>query len=318
MNDSIAIAIQPPAIQTSQKTWNLWERIPHPKSYRLQIRDFEILEAVFRHRFLTLSHLATLFGGKEGRLPLRCRILWREGYLERPKALRPNKVLTDKMIYALGKKGAQKLQELRHTPDAKEILSYLASDVDIGELDWNETPKKQIGWPYIDHQLGVATFMVCLQSVAQQRGIDLRWSGHFNRRQDRMVVNNVPFLPDARFAIVDKNGEAAHHYLEFDRGNVSLQRMRERYERYFQYWTSHRGAKHFRVLTVTTDPVYMNSLRRIAQSIGSNSQYRSAWKGLWFTHMNTYDLQSPEQILDSIWYYADDETPVSLAGGLQL
>ena len=160
--------------------------------------------------------------------------------------------------------------------------------------------------------------MICLQSVAQQRGIDLRWSGHFNRRQDRMVVNNVPFLPDARFAIVDKNGEAAHHYLEFDRGNVSLQRMRDRYERYFQYWTTHRGAKYFRVLTVTTDPAYMNSLRRIAQSVGSNSEYHSAWKGLWFTHVNTYDLKSFDRILDSIWYYADDDTPVSLIRGLQI
>lgn len=48
------------------------------------------------------------------------------------------------------------------------------------------------------------------------------------------------------------------------------------------------------------------------------SQYRSAWKGLWFTHVNTYDLQSPDQILDSIWYYADQDAPVSLTGGLQL
>jgi len=131
-------------------------------------------------------------------------------------------------------------------------------------------------------------------------------------------VNDVPFLSNARFAIVDRHGEAAHHYLEFDRGNVSLQRMRERYERYFQYWVTHRGAKHFRVLTVTTDPSYMNSLGRIAQSIGNNPQYRSAWKGLWFTHVDTYDLQFPEQILEPIWFYADDDTPAGLTTELEI
>ena len=159
--------------------------------------------------------------------------------------------------------------------------------------------------------------MVCLQSAAEQRGIDLKWSGHFNRRQDRIVVNNVPFLPDARFVVVDRAGEVAHHYLEFDRGNVSLQRMRERYERYFQYWMTHRGARHFRILTVTTDPDYMNSLRRIAQSVGRSSQYPTAWKGLWFSHTSAYDLEYPDRIFNPIWYHADDNTPVSLTRGLQ-
>jgi hypothetical protein len=309
------------ATRTSMpKAWSLWERPKTPPAYRMQPRDILILEAVFRHRFLTVSHIYALLGGSESKLSVRCRFLWQDGYLERPKALRPTKILTEEIVYGLGKKGAQLLDELRKK--GQPILQYLKPTADIGQLDWAESPKKQIGWPYIDHQLGIASFMIAMQRAAESKGMRFQWDGHFNRQQHRITVydeddKKVSFLPDAHFVLEDSTRGTAHHYLEIDRGNVSLKRMKERYERYLQFWKSDqaarsRGFKKFRVLTVTYDQDYMHSLRRAAHPIGRDHSHPNTWKGLMFTHAGKIDLQQPERMLETIWLYADDDAPVSL------
>jgi len=293
------------AVRSTPRSWKLWERREEPPAFQLQERDITIIREVFRHRFLTVSHVYALLGGSKERLALRCRMLWQHGYLERPKALRPTRILTEEIVYALGKKGAQ-LLEHRH-PELK-----------IGELDWTETPKKQTGWPYIDHQLGVATFMVCLRIAAERRGVTLRWSGHFNRREQRIRVphTKTTFMPDAYFTLEVPGKGVAHHFLEFDRASVSLARMQKRYEYYFKFWkagsASGRQFKHFRVLTVTQDPDYIHSLRRAALPIGRNNEHHATWKALMFTHAGAFTLNNPDLTLSSIWLYADEANSVSL------
>jgi len=305
------------AVMTAEpKTWSMWDRKPDPPAYRMQPRDVKILEAVFRHRFLTVSHIHALLGGSKARLALRCRVLWQDEFLERPKALRPTKILTEEIVYALGKKGAQYLDHLKKKGVA--ILDYLKPNVDIGELDWAETPKKQIGWPYIDHQLGIASFMTAMQVAAHAKGIRFHWDGHFNRQQYRITTpgDGAAVLPDAYFTLEVPGRGIAHHYLEIDRANVSLKRMQERYQRYFEFWKSGygngRSFKHFRVLTVTYDPDYMQSLRRAAQPIGRDHNHPSSWKALMFTHAGAFDIHKPDRILESIWLYADGEAEIAL------
>ena len=298
------------------KVRSLWERPDTPLPYRMQPRDILILEEIFRHRFLTVSHIYALLGGSEANLAMRCRVLWQDGYLERPKALRPTKLLTEEIVYALGKKGAQLLEELRRK--GKPTLQHLKPTVDIGQLDWAESAKKQIGWPYIDHQLGIASVMIAMRLAAESKGIGFKWDGHFNRLLHRITTpgDGVNFLPDAYFTLDMPGRGTAHHYLELDRGSISLKRMQEKYDRYFKFWKSGygngRSFKHFRVLTVTYDQDYMHSLRRAAQPIGRDQSHSSTWKALMFTHTGTFDLKHPKNALESIWFYADDDNPVSL------
>lgn len=312
MNEAVHTTTRP----AMPKAWSLWERSDSPPAYRMQPRDIQIIEAVFRHRFLTVSHIYALLGGSESKLAVRCRFLWQDGYLERPKALRPTKLLTEEIVYALGKKGAQLLDELRKKGEL--VLQYLKPTVDIGQLDWAETPKKQIGWPYIDHQLGIATFMTAMQLAAEAKSIRLQWDGHFNRQQHRITVpgEGVNFLPDAYFTLEVPERGVAHHYLELDRGSLSLKRMYEKYERYFKFWKSGYGTgrsfKHFRVLTVTYDQDYMHSLRKVALTIGRDSTHPSTWKALMFTHAGVFDLERAEQALKPVWLYADEDVPIGL------
>ena len=93
--------------------------------------------------------------------------------------------------------------------------------------------------------------------------------------------------------------------------------MRERYRIYFEWWRAGRHdqarkGKEYRVLTVTSDPDYMDSLRLVAEPIGRGGIYRQTWNGLLFSHLQAFSLGEPETIFNKIFFLADQEKPVSL------
>jgi hypothetical protein len=70
----------------------------------------------------------------------------------------------------------------------------------------------------------------------------------------------------------------------------------------------------FRVLVVTHDPSHMAALRRTAMPIGREGGHAKTWKGLLFSHLDAFDLERPERILEPIFWYADEDAAVSLLG----
>src|SRR5262245_38930874 len=95
-----------PTRTTTPRTWQLWERPTTAPRYRLQPRDLEIVRTVFRHRFATPALVHAFLGGSAEKIGRRMRHLWADRYLERPRALRPSAVLTNQLVYALGRAGA--------------------------------------------------------------------------------------------------------------------------------------------------------------------------------------------------------------------
>lgn len=296
--------MQTPDTPTPQlRSW--WQRRHDPPSFRLQERDIKIIRAVFMHRFLQPAHIHALFAGSEENLARRCRLLWQHFYLERPIAARPLKALTEEVVYALGRKGAA-------------LLQHLDPNLRVADLEWTPLPERQIGWPFIDHQLGIATFMVCMRLACKERGIRFEWDGHFNRRKHRLEIGTRKYLqPDAYFVLETPDRRRVHHFLEFDRGNVSLERMRQRYWAYFHWW-KHLSVRFqvARVLTVAKDAQHRDSLRRVARIVGRHSQFRSAWRGLMFADLSGFSLHNPTHLFDSIFVAADSEERIPLAGAL--
>ena len=234
------------------------------------------------HRFLQPAHIHALFAGSEENLARRCRLLWQHFYLERPIAARPLKVLTEEIVYGLGKKGAA-------------LLQHLDPELRIANLEWTPPPERQIGWPFIDHQLGIATFMVCMRIACERKGIRFEWDGHLNRRKHRLEVGKRKYLqPDAYFVLETPDRRRLHHFLEFDRGNVSLERMRQRYWAYFHWWKrAPDGFKNVRVLTVTTNDTHKNALQRIAAEVGRDAKFHTAWNGFVFSSLSRFDSKNP-------------------------
>lgn len=291
------------------RTWQLWERSENPPGFQMQPRDLQILRVVFLHRFLQPAHIYTLFpDGSQINLSRRLHLLWQHGYLERPRAIRPTKILTEQIVYALSNKGAR-------------LLQHRYPKLRIAHLDWNETPKKQVGFPYIDHQLAVATVMVCLEKACEARGIQLHWHGHYFRRRwlvETVSQNDVhTIIPDAYFTLEVPGKGIAHHFLELDRSSASKApaRMWEKCDHYFTFWKNgiaQRDFKHFRVLIVARDPESAQSLRRAAEPVGRDAQHPSTWKALMFSSIEAFNLEHPEHSLDPLWRYADSGQPVSL------
>lgn len=275
------------------KTWRLWERPARPAAFQITERDVEVLRMVGRYRFVRPAHVHALFGGSPTNLNRRLRLLWEHGYLERPKALRPTKILTEQLVYGLGREGARLLEQRFPT-------------LRVGQLDW--TPKKQVGWPYVDHQLGIVDCLVTLQLACDRRDVRLHWDGHANRLRYVLKLPGAhdSVLPDAYFKLETAGHETTHCFLEVDRGSVSLQRMHERYEHYFAWWRQRiatHGRYRVRVLTITEDPAYVDSLRRVAADVGRD-QGHASWRGLLFGHRWSFNLKHPERILDPIFRYA--------------
>jgi hypothetical protein len=296
MNEVEPIA-PPQEVERVPRNWRLFERRAAPPPFRLQPRDLDIIRHVFRHRFLRPQHIHTLLGGSAANLNRRYRLLWEHRFLERPLAQRPLKYLTEQIVYGLGPQGVAELRRL--DPRLRDA-----------ELDWVETPKKQRGWPFIDHQLGTSDFFVCLQVAAERAGLELRWGGHFNLKRHRIALGEVVIQPDGYFTLFDPvRRKEAHHYLEVDRGNISLSRMRERYLAYYRFWKEGRRARpfeHFRVLTVAPNESHMLALRGAAAGVGKDRQHPRAWWGLWFTHAGSFGIEQPERLLGPVFQHAYD------------
>src|SRR5215470_4879150 len=127
-----------PTRSTGPRTWQLWERPATPPRYRFQYpRDLEIVRTVFRHRFATPAQVHALLGGSPEKIGRRMRHLWRDRFLERPRALRPTTVLTTQLVYSLGR------------ARANLVIPPVLHLRNLPHHDWTEEPKKQIGAPYI-------------------------------------------------------------------------------------------------------------------------------------------------------------------------
>ena len=303
-----------------------WDRPTIPTRIVLQPRDLEILRVVFRHRFVRPEHVQVLLGAESlATIKRRMRQLWENRYLARPRAPRPTRVLTEEMIYSLAKAGAVLLER----GAAKYGISGDPA-LRIAKLDWDETPDKQPGWLFVDHQLLVVEVMMSLELAATRSGLRLDWKGHHYRKEDILRFRDAEGIqhriPDAHFSLVVPGRGGIHHYLEADRGHVSLKRMQERYELYFEWWKRRRREAantrlpfvNFRVITVATDATHRDALRRVASHIGRDRDHSNAWRALLFAHSGDFDLEHPDRILEPIFSYADSEERVSLATPAQL
>lgn len=245
-----------------------FQRRDDPPGFQLTTRDIALLEHVARHRFLSSKHLAALDGGSEQNL-LRClRVLFDNGYLDRPFAqLSHMPVMGPRpLVYGLGRRGALALRDWKQRGR--------------GATDWTER-NKRAGAKFIEHTLAIADFMVGLELVCRDRGdIQLvRESEIIAAAPERMRKAREPLrlvvpgldnklgvssvVADGLFGLVFPDETAAYFLLEMDRGSMPVARSRfdqtsikRKLAVYWEAWRQGRHADHFgikqvRVLTVT-------------------------------------------------------------------
>lgn len=292
---------------------------------RLTPRDLEILRAVYDHRYLSLSHVHSLFGThgeihrttSDTNLAKRLRRLFTHGYVSRPKAIRSSGILTRELVASLAYRGARALEE----EDRRN-----GGALRIAEKDWDK--ERSLG--SIEHELLVSTFLVALRTAARrligERGLSpdwFTWTRYHERDTIKLEVTTrdpkkhqertCRIQPDGYFHFtVNANGspETRAHFLEVDRATFTLSAMVSRYRRYYDWWRLRREEHpHFRVITVTETAAHAESLRRAARVVGTKN---SPWSALLFTDFTKFHLQEPLRVFDAIYRQPEGDRFVSL------
>lgn len=269
---------------------------------RVQKRDIEIIRLVYDYRFLNSDQIQALVNGSEQGVLRRLQKLFHHGFLDRP----PSQIVypltgTQKMVYALGDKGAD----------------FLANEfgIDRGEIKWNEK-NKEVKDRHIQHTLMISNFRLCLKlALDKTANADLLFWKRENRRelkdyaytQDKQGRRRkVAVVPDGFFGIQDPKGKM-YFFLEADQSTMVNARFLRKMRAYWNWWKQGRhtkkfGMKAFRVLTITKTEQRKENLRKITKA--ADERQRGSLM-FWFTSEGNYSIQKPGSILGPIW-----QTPV--------
>jgi DNA-binding Lrp family transcriptional regulator len=297
-----------------------FQRPPIVNPMQLTERDHEIIRWVQRHRFLRSSQIVALVGGSPQQLLRRLQMLYHHGYLERPRAQIAyyHQGGTRAIAYGVGNKGAALLhRELGLAPP---------------KFSWGEKNRAVRGI-FLEHALLVADIMVALELACRETGIRLlteaeltpmgKGTGERQPFQWKVKINDgtkLGVIPDRVFALEfpDQSGanNRAYFFLEADRGTMPVKRRTlsqiSFYRKLLAYeatWSQsiHRtkfGFNRFRVLTVTTSPMRVNSLVKACSQLQRGH-------GLFLFSDQTI-FKKPESIFTPVWKTASQIETVSL------
>jgi len=315
-----------------QKRKPLYRRTP-TESFRLQARDKEIIYQIYKHRFLNSRHITALIEGSDQRILRRLNVLFHANYLARPlEQIRPYKRGSDPMVYGIGNEGAKLLETEFKVPR--------------GKIEWTRK-NREVKQVYLEHTLMVANFMVCLEIACKhKRGVELipedeihkifttridkeqniGWKLTVERNSGKRNKSyNLSIIPDKAFALYFPNDppgkNKALFFLEADRSTMPVIRSSlyrsSFYKKLVGYWESYQqnlfqkyfGFKGARMLTVA------KSVQRVDNIISANKQVDSRKKGskmFLLSTQDSFDIDSPQKVLEKIWRNGKDDELVSL------
>jgi hypothetical protein len=267
----------------------------------LQDRDKEIVRLVAQHRAICSDDIQVLTDGSGQGILRRLRLLYDNGYLDRPRSQR--QLGNGLMVYALGQRGAELVaQETGQKPIAA----------------WSEK-NRQLRSHYLEHALMISRFQVALRYAAESSGTvtverwcpdgsirDAVWVDHPARRE------RIPIAPDAFFVLRLNTGEAVHGFLEADRSTMTVPRFVTKLRGYFKYWRSGQqesriGAKNCLVVTTTTSPERAKSLKEACRAVNERGL-----RMFLFACEREYLPTNSRCILSSIWRTPSDSSAHSL------
>ena len=253
-------------------------RLEAPRAMRLTPRDVTLLAHVAKHRMLSSDQLAVLDGGSPQNLRRCLRALFDHGYLDRPAAQLAQAGITgpQPMVYGLTRKGARAVREQQSKIDP--------------ELNWADKNRKA-GSVFIAHTVAIGDFMAKMEVACRSRNdVDLleadavlanappktraareplRWVA---KLPDGSAFKTASVIPDGLFGLSFTDGTASYFMLEIDRGTMPVVRkgtnrtsFARKLKTYYEGWKQKRheeqlGIRQFRVLTVTTSPVRVQTM----------------------------------------------------------
>jgi len=271
---------------------------------KLQGRDIRIIRLLHDFRFINSDQIKALVDGSERGVLRRLQKLFHHGFLDRPLSQIVYPLTgAQKMIYALGDKGADLLAE-----------KY---GIDRGKIKWNEK-NKEAKDRHIQHTLMISDFRICLElALNNLPGTNLLFWEKENLKElkDYVYIRDLqgrefraPIVPDGFFGIQDQK-DKMYFFIEADQSTMTNARFFKKMKAYWHWWkqgkhTKRFGIKAFRVLTITKTEKRKQNLREITKKADDRQKGSLMF---WFTSEKNYSLQKPETILEPIWQTAKED-----------
>lgn len=242
----------------------------HRPPLALQERDLDLLRTAYEYRLITTPQYLLLYADESrDAIYRRLQKLFHHGYVDRI-GRNPNAPL----VYALGSRGG-------------EVLGVSC--------------RKEVGDPYLLHQLMIGDFRVTLALASRGQGVTVAW---------RDIGEGSPIKPDGFFDLQfpdrPDGRNRAFFFLEADRSTMTSRRFMAKLLAY-AHWraqgghTAKFGIKNFRLLTVTKSEERMRNLIGL---VVRTEALQGIQPALWFTSQNRFTPSQPSSIFAPIW-----ETP---------
>jgi len=179
-------------------------------------RDYAILEALARFRFLTSTQLVELTGGSKQKINIRLRSMFHHGFVDRPPVQMDlwRKGSAD-YVYSVARKGIRKLLDSSYKPSEQLSLSV------------KDAPKRSA---HIIHTLGISSFYMSLLRHAADRNVAIQWWPESKALRDRATIlidgkrRPFPIYPDAFFRLTVDGKGGLRACLEVDMGTEPAER----------------------------------------------------------------------------------------------
>jgi len=282
-------------------------------SGRLMERDVQVLLDVYKHRYLSVSQIATLNFPSVQTARRRLRILTVNRYLKSFTA--PG---IEEFLYYLNGEGAA------------VVASHLG--VSLDDLKWVKGARAPKDYYFLKHFLKANDFRITLTKACASSGLGIELLGYipeyYGERTDRGVTVKyirdfvcdmrskaklIHHTPDGVFAL-GKEGSSALFFLEVDRGTEVLTDPEKGFLKclqfYLNYWIDGKyqrysedfecNFKGFRALIVTTSQERIANMRHAAMDAYVDQPQVKRF--IWIT---TDDRLSAESIFEPIWQSAD-------------
>ena len=302
-------------------------RVPEAElpGFTMTPRDVEILQTIYQYRAVTTPQINALFfqdapewGASQvsSRCLNRLKLLFQHRYIYR--AERPQTVSEGRkpLVYWLDERGAQYLADLeKHS---------------IYDMDWS-LQERSVKWPFLEHLLLTNDVRTVLTVAARTKDFTLPiWHDERtlkrNHAKDKVRIKTtqghsaeVSVIPDAYFLLDTttkvEDGYKYHCFIEMDRGTETAAASTDRcdwtrkIQAYLEYYRSGKYHQRYhvtssmRVLTVTTTPRRLQTLKEATEKAGGVKRF-------WFT---TIDKITPDTILETpIWQVAGTDREYSL------
>lgn len=259
-------------VVTSLKTQSKLSNTNRHQGWRITSRDLNVLESIYRFRFLTRQLIEWAFFSREDsefdrRSSLaarRLQILYEAGYVQRLVLPVLPGTGRSPAVYALSARGA----------DA--VAAHLG--VDRQQVEWRPKHNRATAF-FMEHTLAIARLWASLTAALRGTGFHIgRWAREAELRTwamrgyDRESGRMIPIRPDGYMELIWPNESFASFFIEVDMGTETNARVARKLRAYQdlrrETARSDLDMRNFYLLIVTSGQRRMENLQRIAAKEG--------------------------------------------------